>query len=89
MVSADLMYNVEVQGRDASVACRPSPGTTGSAYTRLVATAMHEDLCEVLREHGEHAAEYAKQLDHASRILRGSLPELLWAFLDYSSSSPR
>ena len=85
--AADLTPNVEVSGAAAS---SPRPTRTpGSAYTRRVATAIHEDLCDALREHGKNSAEYAKQLDRASRNLRGSLPELLAVFLDYSSSPPR
>ncbi len=59
------------------------------AYTHRVAAAMHEDLCDVLREHGKDSEEYAQQLDKASRVLRGVLPEILEVFVGYSSSSPR
>lgn len=81
--------NVVVQGRDDGLPAERPSGTVGSAYTRRVVAAMHEDLCEVLREHGKDSVKYEKQLDRASHILRGSLPELLTVFLDYSSSSPR
>lgn len=59
------------------------------AYTRRIVTAMQEDLQDTLRAHGKDSPEYVRQLEHASRSLRGSLPELLQAYLDYSSSSPR
>ena len=60
-----------------------------NSYTRHVVSAMREDLHDVLIAHGKDSAEYEKQLDRAGHILRGSLPVLLDAYLDYSSSSPR